>query len=92
MLLTTAPEQARPLHEIKITLSAIPTEEQAQTLLAAKTAALQDLTHQAQEATVILQLPDPITQAQVVPAMAAAVAAEDHLAEAEEDNHHLYFE
>lgn len=91
ILLIIAPEQVLPLQEIKTILSAILTEEQAQTAIEAKATILQDLTPQAQEATVILQLPDPIARPQAVPATAVAAEA-DHLAEAEEDNFYIYFE
>jgi hypothetical protein len=89
-ILLTIAEQVRPLQEIKITPSVIRTAEQAQTAIAAKTTVLQDLTHQAQEATATLQLPDPTAQTQVIPAMVAVAVEEDHLAEAEEDNIYIY--
>lgn len=82
-----APEQVLLLQEIKIRtiLSVVQIEELAQIVLAVKaTILLLDLIHQAQEATIILQLLDHTTQAQVVPAMVAEV--EDHLAEVDEDN------
>lgn len=76
--------------KIRIILSVILTEEQAQTALAAKAILLQDLTHQIQEVTVIFQLQDHIAQTQIIPII--AVGVEDHHLVAEEDNFYIYFE
>lgn len=92
ILLIVVLKQVLLLQEIKIRiiLSVILTEEQAQTALAAKAILLQDLTHQIQEVTVIFQLQDHIAQTQIIPII--AVGVEDHHLEVEEDNFYIYFE